>query len=102
MCDGDGVEVLGNRIAVDARGVSGNCTVLVRPERLALVGPTEGQLRAQIDQVVFAGAATHLHMRVGPHALQAVVPNDGSTLAAVQGSEVGLLLKPDALRVLAD
>lgn len=101
-CDGSGVEVLGARVAADRRGVSGACTVLVRPERLALVPPTDGQLRAQVDHVVFAGAATHLHLRVGSHELQAVVPNDGSALAAVEGGEVGLLLKPDALRVLAD
>ena len=74
----------------------------VRPERLGLVPPADGQVRAQVDHVVFAGAATHLHLRVGEHELQAVVPNDGSSLVAVEGGEVGLLLKPDALRVLAD
>jgi len=101
-CAADSVEVLGARVAAETRGVTGGCTVLVRPERLILVPPADGQLRAQVDHVVFAGAATHLHMHVGAHAVQAVVPNDGSSLAAVQGSEVGLLLKPDALRVLAD
>ena len=48
------------------------------------------------------GAATHVHMRVGDHDLQAVVPNDGSALAAVEGGDVGLVLAADALRVLAD
>lgn len=101
-CGERGVDMLGVHVAADARGVSGACTVLVRPERLALVPPLEGQLRAQVDHVVFAGAATHLHLRVGGHSLQAVVPNDGASLAAVEGGEVGLMLRPDALRVLSD
>ncbi len=101
-CDGRGVEVLGVHVAADARGASGSCTILVRPERVLLVPPAEGQLRAQVDHVVFAGAATHLHVRVGTNELQAVVPNDGSSLAVVEGGEVGLVFRPDAVRVLAD
>ena len=76
--------------------------MLVRPERVLLVAPSEGQLRGRVEHVVFAGAATHVHMRVGDQELQAVVPNDGSPLAAVEGGEVGLLLQPEALRVLPD
>ena len=100
VADSAGVDVLGVRIAADTRGLSGECTALVRPERLALVTPAEGHLRATVDHVVFAGPATHVHVRVGEHVLQAVVPNDGSALAAVEGGEVGLLLQPDAVRVL--
>ena len=76
--------------------------MLVRPERLLLVAPGEGQLRAVVEHVVFAGAATHVHLRAGDQVLQAVVPNNGSPLAAVEGGEVGLLLQPEALRVLPD
>ena len=101
-CDARGVEVLGVRVAADARGAAGACTVLVRPERVLLVPPAEGQLRAQVDHVVFAGAATHLHLRVGANELEAVVPNDGSSLAVVEGGEVGLVLRPESVRVLAD
>ncbi len=101
-CTERGIEVLGTRVEGDVQGLSGPCTVLVRPERVRLVPPSDGQVRAQVDHVVFAGAATQLHLRVGSHELQAVVPNDGSSLAAVEGGEVGLLLKPDAVRVLAD
>jgi len=101
-CSANAVEVLGTRVAADLRGAAGACTVLLRPERLTLVSPADGDVRAKIDQVVFAGASTHLHLRVGTHQLQAVVPNDGSSLATVVGGEVGLLLKPEALRVLTD
>jgi spermidine/putrescine transport system ATP-binding protein len=99
--DADGVTVLGARVATATNGVTGDSTVLVRPERLQLVQPEAGMLRGQVQHVVFAGAATHVHIRVGEHDLQAVVPNDGAALAAVEGGEVGLVLQPDALRVLA-
>ncbi|MGB8858727.1 MAG: ABC transporter ATP-binding protein [Ilumatobacteraceae bacterium] len=98
--DGSGVRVLGAHVAMDSGGVTGGCIVLVRPERLQLVQPAEGMLRGSVRHVVFAGAATHVHVLVGEHELQAVVPNDGSSLAAVEGGEVGLTLRPDALRVL--
>lgn len=87
---------------LNTEGLSGVTTVLVRPERLLLVSPSEGHVRAAVEHMVFADAATHVHLRVGDQALQAVVPNNGSRLAAVEGGEVGLLLQPDALRVLPD
>ena len=100
--DARGVSVLGVHVALDTEGISGATTVLVRPERLLLVSPVEGHLRAVVEHVVFAGAATHVHLRVDGQVLQAVVTNNGSPLAAVEGGEVGLLLQPDALRVLPD
>ncbi len=99
--DDRGVSVLGAHVPVSAQGVTGDCTVLVRPERLQLVQPAEGMLRAQVQHVVFAGAATHVHLQIADRQLQAVVPNDGSALAAAEGGEVGLVLQPEALRVLA-
>ncbi|MDP2289610.1 MAG: ABC transporter ATP-binding protein [Actinomycetota bacterium] len=100
--DVGGVDLLGARIAAATGSTTGACTVLVRPERMQLVPPDSGQLRCSVEHVVFAGAATHVHLRSGEHVLQAVVPNDGSPLAAVEGGEVGVDLPPDALRVLAD
>jgi hypothetical protein len=67
--------------------------------RLVPVG--EGVLRAEVRHLVFAGSITHVHLRVGEHVLQAVVPNDGTPLVAVEGGAVDLTLAPDALRVLA-
>ena len=100
--DEGGVTVLGVHVAIDTEGISGATTVLVRPERLLLVAPSEGHLRAVVEHIVFAGAATHVHLRAGDQALQAVVTNNGSPLAAVEGGEVGLLLQAEALRVLPD
>ena len=100
VADGGGVTVLGTHVAMATDGVRGESVVLVRPERLSLVSPTEGTVRCRVEHVVFAGAATHVHLRAGEHVLQAVVPNDGASLAAVEGGEVGVLLQPDALRLL--
>jgi hypothetical protein len=50
--------------------------------------------------VVFAGAVTHLHLRVGEQMLQAVLSNDGTGRDAPVGTSVGVELVADALRVL--
>jgi len=100
VADTRGATVLGAHVAADSRGVHGECTVLVRPERLQLVPPADARLVATVEHVVFAGAVTHVHLRLDEHALQAVVPNDGSVLAAVEGGHVGVQLPPDAIRIL--
>ncbi len=95
----DGVMVLGQRVATPTV-VRGDCTVIVRPERVALVPADRAAVRARIDTVVFAGALTHVHLSAHGHALQAMVANDGAGVALVEGGEVGVQLSPDALRVL--
>ena len=98
--DADGVNVLGQRVHVATAELRGACTVIVRPERLALVPAAQSTLRARVDHVVFAGALTHVHLSADGHSLQAMVANDGAGLALVEGAEVGVELVPDALRLL--
>lgn len=98
--DGE-LELAGVRVQADTAALDGACQVLVRPERVRLVPVGEGVLRADVEHLVFAGPITHVHLRVGQHALQAVVPNDGTPLVAREGGQVDLTLAPDALRVLA-
>jgi len=88
-------------VAADTRDVTGSCTVLVRPERIQLVAAGSGTMRARVEQLVFAGPVTHVHLAVGDQPLQAVIPNDGMPLMAQVGQDVDLELSPDALRVLA-
>jgi hypothetical protein len=64
-----------------------------------LVPPGDG-FAATVEQIVFAGPVTHVHVRWAGQVLQVVVPNDGSSLPGDVGGEVGLVLGPDALRVL--
>jgi spermidine/putrescine transport system ATP-binding protein len=96
------VDVSGARLGADtgvlAAGLA--CTVLARPERVRLVPPGGDGLAATVEQVVFAGPVTHVHVRWADQALQVVVPNDGTALPGGIGDEVGLVLGPDALRVL--
>ncbi|MGD9998636.1 MAG: ABC transporter ATP-binding protein [Ilumatobacteraceae bacterium] len=99
--DGE-LELAGARIPADTAALDGACQVLVRPERVRLVPVGEGVLRADVETLIFAGAITHVHLRVGDHPLQAVVPNDGAPLLAREGGQVDLALAPDALRVLAN
>ena len=100
---GDGeLKLAGVRVPADTSSLRGACQVLIRPERLRLVPVGHGLFRAEIEHLVFAGAITHVHLRVGEHALQAVVPNDGTPLPATEGGQVDVTLAPDALRVLAN
>jgi spermidine/putrescine transport system ATP-binding protein len=96
----DGVEVLGQHVATATYGASGSCYVVLRPERLRLVPPDQSTLRARVDNVVFAGALTHVHLTSGEHSLQAMVANDGQGVAVSEGVEVGLAMSPDSVRVL--
>ena len=58
------------------------------------------RLRGKVEHIVFAGARTHVHLRVGEVALQAMVPNGASDLQLVEGGEIGVEIAPEALRVL--
>jgi hypothetical protein len=49
---------------------------------------------------VFAGALTHVHVQVGDQVLQAMVPNGAEAAALAEGAHVGVLIAPDAVRVL--
>jgi spermidine/putrescine transport system ATP-binding protein len=100
VADAHGVDVLGQRVQVATGATSGNCYVVLRPERLRLVEPSSSPLRGRIDHVVFAGALTHVHLRCGDRELQAMVANGGDGPELVEGAEVGLVLPPDSLRVL--
>jgi spermidine/putrescine transport system ATP-binding protein len=95
------VEVSGVRLGADTGALAAGsaCTVLARPERVRLVSPGDG-LVATVEQIVFAGPVTHVHVRWAGQVLQVVVPNDGAALPGGIGDEVGLVLGPDALRVL--
>ncbi|MFM2070906.1 MAG: hypothetical protein RLZZ623_1169 [Actinomycetota bacterium] len=95
------VQIVGVRMAADTRDLTGACQVLVRPERVRLVPPGTGAVRATVDQVVFAGALTHVHLRLGDLRMEAVVSNDGTATAVGAGGDVDLEFLADALRILA-
>lgn len=95
------VVVNGVELMADTRDVLGECTVLVRPERVRVVEVGRGAVRARVERVVFAGPVIHVHLRVGDRELQAVVANDGRAAVPAEGSEVDVAMPRDSIRVLA-
>jgi spermidine/putrescine transport system ATP-binding protein len=100
VVEGGTVVIDGVSTLAETGSVTGPCSVLIRPERVRVVQVGDGLLRARVENVVFAGPVTHVHLRMGDHAIQAVVTNDGAPLIAAQGVDVDVAFPPDALRVL--
>jgi len=99
---------LGNATLVAERGeVSGlgPARAVIRPERVRIEsygsdGPN--RVPAMVERLVFLGTATQVMLRLGAGVpLQALVQNDGGTLALAQGTPVHAFLPPAALRVLS-
>ena len=94
------VELLGTAVAAATGTIRGDCTVLLRPERVRLVDGGDGTVTATVADVVFAGASTHLSLEVAGTRVQAVVANAGQPVPQ-PGALVEVLLGADAVRVLA-
>jgi spermidine/putrescine transport system ATP-binding protein len=97
------VIVNGAEHSADTTGISGACTVVIRPERVQLSRLGTGNVEAVpavIEQTVYVGSVTQVQLRLGEHRLQALVANDGSPLCGVQGDTVDAYLPPAAIRVL--
>jgi spermidine/putrescine transport system ATP-binding protein len=94
-------------IEIDGRGFAGptgdalgECTVFVRPERLKFTEVEQAVVAGPVTDVVFVGSTTHIRVLVSGSELQVVVANDGSTFVPTPGTEVGIEISPDALRIL--
>ena len=98
------VTVNGSEHTADTADVTGDCTVVIRPERVRLSPLGDGQVEAVpavVEQRVYVGAVTQVLLRLGEHRLQALVANDGSPLCGAEGETVDAYLPPEAIRVLA-
>ncbi|MFZ9628277.1 MAG: ABC transporter ATP-binding protein [Ilumatobacteraceae bacterium] len=101
VAQASGVSMLGVALPAATGAVRGDCTVLVRPERLRIVAESAGVVAGTVVHAVFAGPFTHVHVDVAGTVLQAVVPNDGVSSGVQPGARVGLSMPPESMRVLA-
>jgi spermidine/putrescine transport system ATP-binding protein len=97
------VIVNGAEHSADTAGVSGQCTVLIRPERVLLSPLGTGHVEAVpavVEQRIYVGAVTQVLLRLGEYKLQALIANDGSPMCGAEGETVDAYLPPNAIRVL--
>jgi spermidine/putrescine transport system ATP-binding protein len=90
----------GRSFAGPTGDATGECTVFIRPERLRFTSTAAGVVAGMVTDVVFVGSTSHIRVSVSGRQLQVVVANDGSTFVPSPGTEVGIEIPPDALRIL--
>jgi len=95
------VDVLGRTVATDTHDVTGACTVFVRPERVGLSPVGEGTVDGTVSHVDFVGATTHVRLAVAGHELRAMLSNDGAQWVPAPGTDVGVRLPGESIRLLA-
>jgi spermidine/putrescine transport system ATP-binding protein len=95
------VDIHGRSFAMATGDVTGNCTAFVRPERVRLAPATgDGAIAGPVTDVVFVGSTTHINVAVAGRELQVVIANDGTTFVPTPGTEVGVEIPADAIRLL--
>ena len=76
-------------------------TMVIRPERVRVNEPAGVGHAGVVSEAVYVGATTHLHIVVGRHTVQALVPNDGRVIPA-RGAAVAVELPLEAVREMAE
>ena len=105
QANGDGSCTLaGQRIAVaESQTITGPVRLIVRPERLRLVGPgAQSNLAGFVSRVVYVGSVTQVYVELAfGVTVQALMANDGDAVVPERGSLVQLWCPSDAVRILA-
>ncbi|WP_442504133.1 ABC transporter ATP-binding protein [Marinivivus vitaminiproducens] len=99
--EGTGDVVLGD----DERSEPGRrVTLAVRPERAVVTPPGDGGFDATVEQLIYAGNETHLHVILkGGQPFRVCLPNhQGAAPRYRAGEALGVVLPPEACHVLAD
>ena len=101
---GNGRVRLGDRVlAATGTAPTGPCRIVIRPERVRLVEASGGLpvngLPVTIEQRIFTGATTQVHLRSGGATFHALVTNDGREHD--EGVDLVAELPVDALRIVA-
>jgi spermidine/putrescine transport system ATP-binding protein len=74
--------------------------LVVRPERIALVSPEQGQLRGEVRTTMYSGSDLMLHCTLANGAALRVRLSGAVDAAELQGTG-GFAFKPDAVRAFA-
>jgi spermidine/putrescine transport system ATP-binding protein len=88
-------------IAAEKAPAGDSCLLAIRPERVKLTSGTQsGKISAQVAEAIYQGDSTRCLLRAaGGLEIAAIVPGFN---APSRGDAVGVVLPPEALRVLAD
>ena len=92
-------------LALSAAAAPGRrVTAAVRPERVAIVGAGADGLRATVETVVYFGTDTIHHLKLGYHLpfVVRVQNHEGLGKGYGPGDRVGLVIPPEAVRILED
>ena len=88
----------GGRLPAGSEATLARAIVMIRPESVRVVEPGAGSLVGIVDTVSFTGDRQRLVVSgVSTRPLNVDVPN---TIQAKAGDQIGLLIPPDALRIL--
>ncbi|WP_353473291.1 ABC transporter ATP-binding protein [Salipiger sp. H15] len=74
----------------------------LRPERLGIAAPGEGQLQATVEDHVYLGTDTQLHTRLGSGEALVVRMQNGTGAIPERGARLGLEIEAGAARLLSD
>ena len=84
-------------------GAEGEHHVSIRPERVSLVAPGEGQLRARLERVIYLGTDLQLLARLASgEEVHVRLQNTARAELPPAGAELGLAIEDGAARLLAD
>ena len=87
-----------------ASPANGPMTASIRPERIIIESPGSGRdntLPGQVERIVYAGPTIQVLVDIGTETpLHAVVPNAGMLDGLGPGSDVDIVLPPDAITLL--
>ena len=88
----------GGRLPIGCEGNVPDAVAMIRPETIAIAAPCSAPLSGTIDSVSFVGDRQRLVVSGAAHKPLAVdAPN---TIQAKAGERIGLLIAPDAVRLL--
>lgn len=90
--------------APEGHKLSGNVTVVLRPEHAIMVDASKGELKGTIDNIVYFGTDTHFHVKLADKTLfMARQQNSGGKLVERKpGDKVGIQFAHRTARILKD